>query len=85
MSDIIRVVRVYEFSGPRDVVERQINSSLQDGTYPSTDRPGFYCRNGLTIRVATLGAFPEVIGVIGDQPNASDQEADRSPSQPPSG
>lgn len=52
MSDIIRVLRIVEYTGPRERVEKQIRLSLH-GTRD--------CGNGLTITVATLHEFPEVL------------------------
>lgn len=50
-EDIVRVLRVIEYTGARSVVETTIANSLQ-GTKVVKD---------LTIRVATLGAFPEIL------------------------
>lgn len=54
-EDIVRVLRVIEYVGPRSKVEVQIANSIH-----GTKRPG----NGVTIRAATLGTYPEVL----DQP-----------------
>ncbi len=62
MEEIIRVVRVYEFTGPRSQVEEQVEHSLADGTHR---RPKAIAGNrgmrDLVIRVATLGKFPEIV------------------------
>lgn len=55
MEDIVRVLRVLEYTGPRSQVEKQINSSLHG------ERQGFV---GVTIRAATLGNFPEIINQL---------------------
>ena len=53
MSDTIRILRLYEFIGPRRAVEAQVAASLQgerllpDGV--------------ITIRATTLGEFAEVL------------------------
>lgn len=52
MPDIIRVLRIIEYTGPRDRVEKQIALSLH-GTR--------HCGNGLTITATTLHEFPEVL------------------------
>jgi len=51
-EDIIRVLRVIEYVGPRDRVEETVASSVH-GTKD--------CGLGLTIRTATIGEFPEVL------------------------
>lgn len=51
-DDIVRVVRIYEFSGPRALVEQQVANSIQ-----GEKRPG----NGVTIKAATLGLYPELL------------------------
>lgn len=62
-KEIVRVLRVLEYTGPRDVIEQQLKNSLQDGEHHKQlwrkDRPdenGKYC-----IRVATVGRWPEVL------------------------
>lgn len=50
--DTIRILRVVEFTGPREQVERQVANSLHGEKRLS---------NGVVIRVATLGAFPEIL------------------------
>lgn len=52
MSDIVRVLRVYEFIGPRDLVEQQVSRSLK-GTK--------ILPNGMAIRSATVGDYPEIL------------------------
>lgn len=51
-QDHIRVIRIYEFTGPRDVVEAQLAKSIQ-GEKALT--------NGLVIKAATLGLYPEIL------------------------
>jgi hypothetical protein len=51
-GDLVRVLRVVEYVGPRDAVERQVASSLHGERSLS---------NGLVIRAATLGEFPEIL------------------------
>lgn len=52
--DTIRVLRIIEYIGPRDLVEEQIKRSIH-----GTKNWG----NGITINVATLGTFPEILAV----------------------
>lgn len=49
MSDNIRVLRLYEFIGPRDLIERQVNMSIH----------GQKTVGKISIRATTLGEFAE--------------------------
>lgn len=51
--DIVRVLRVIEYEGPRDKIEAQIARSMCDGTH---HKP-IDC----TIKVATVGTFPAIL------------------------
>ena len=52
MADIIRVLRIIEYTGPRDRVEDQVARSLHgEKRLP----------NGVTIKAATVGAYPEIL------------------------
>lgn len=53
MPDTIRILRLYEFIGPRSEVEQQVAQSMQ-GTVKLP-------KGDLTIRATTLGEFPEVL------------------------
>ena len=55
MQDIVRVLRVIEYVGPRDIVEEQIAHSVH-----GTRKFG----NGATVRAATIGSYPEVLESI---------------------
>lgn len=58
-EDIVRVIRIVEYVGPRSAVERQIEGSLH-GT-----KKGIYGPNGaVQITAVTLGLFPEIIGKV---------------------
>lgn len=50
--DDIRVLRVIEYTGPRDKVEDQVARSL----YGEKRLP-----TGVTIKAATVGAYPEIL------------------------
>ena len=52
MADYIRVLRVIEYTGPRDKVEDQVARSLH-----GEKKLG----NGIVIRAATVGNYPEII------------------------
>lgn len=56
--DIIRVLRIVEFVGPRDAVEKQVAKSIH-GEKTYGDR-----RGEVTIRAATIGTFPEILSVV---------------------
>ncbi len=52
MTDIIRVLRIIEYTGPRDKVEDQVARSLHgEKRLP----------NGVTIKAVTVGAYPEIL------------------------
>jgi len=53
MTEIVRVLRIIEYTGPRQMVEDQIANSLQNGE----KRIG-----SMTIRIATVGGYPEILG-----------------------
>lgn len=52
MSDIIRIIRVLEYVGPRDVLEQQYQQNAVKGQ--RTFGP-------VTIREGVLGQFPETL------------------------
>lgn len=51
-EDIVRVLRIIEYTGPRSLVEKQISNSIH-----GTRCPG----NGVIIRAATIGEYPEIM------------------------
>lgn len=52
MADIVRVLRIIEYTGPRDKVEDQVARSLHgEKRLP----------NGVTIKAVTMGAYPEIL------------------------
>lgn len=53
MEDIVRVLRIIEYVGPRSKVEKQVGRSIGPGP---TD-----FGNGVTIRTAVLGQYPECL------------------------
>ena len=53
--DRVRVLRIIEYEGPRDAIERQVAESIH-GTKKFTWRGGT-----VHIRVATIGNYPEVL------------------------
>lgn len=50
--DIIRVLRILEYTGPRDKVEATIAGSIQGEKRLDS---------GLTIKAATIGSYPEIL------------------------
>ena len=56
--DTIRILRIIEYVGPRDAVEKQIEDSIH-GTRNGTrsEATGEYCK----ITATTLGQFPEIL------------------------
>lgn len=57
MTDIVRIVRVLEYVGPRDALER----SLAQNAVKRHKQFG-----PITVREAYLGEFPEVVGTDED-------------------
>jgi len=56
MEDIVRVLRIVEYVGPRRAVEKQVSTSLHGSKYiQSTD---------VTITSTTLGTYPEIIEMV---------------------
>jgi hypothetical protein len=54
VEDQIRVLRIIEYTGERDAIERTLAQSVVKGTY--------YAGAGMTIRSAILGDYPEILG-----------------------
>lgn len=52
MPTTIRILRLYEFIGPRDEVEQQVKQSM----HGEVKLP----KGNISIRATTLGEFPEV-------------------------
>lgn len=52
MADIVRVLRVIEYTGPRGKVEDQVARSLHGEKRLPT---------GVTIKAATVGIYPEIL------------------------
>lgn len=60
MIDIIRVIRIYEFSGPREAVEKCVTHAVQG-------EKTFGAWGGeVRVRAATLGTYPELIERVPD-------------------
>lgn len=53
-EDIIRVLRIVEYIGPRSKIEQQVLNSIHG-------ERSFGNYAGITIRAATLGEFPEIM------------------------
>lgn len=52
-DDIVRVIRIYEFVGPRSVIEEQVEKSIHGARQ--------FWGGGALIRAVTLGTFPEIL------------------------
>jgi hypothetical protein len=64
MSDIVRVLRIYEFVGPREAVERQVSNSIHgERRFNIADLTGENrsVRGYVRIRAATIGTYPEIL------------------------
>ena len=53
MEDIIRVLRIVEYVGPRKATEKLISESLHGSRYMS--------KSGITITSTTLGTYSEIL------------------------
>lgn len=73
-QDIVRVLRLYSFEGPRDAVEKQLTNSLRDGTNDKSQF-GPFGHGGIIIKVATLGTFPEILEALSSSPALDLREA----------
>ena len=67
LSEKVRVLRLIEYSGSREAVERQLAKSMKNGTHEHLNCARNY-RNDLslmgdcvTIKIATVGDFPEIL------------------------
>ena len=58
-EDVVRVLRLIEYEGPRSKVEKQLINSMKSGTHQHG--------NGVTIRIATLGDFPTILDAAVEQ------------------
>lgn len=58
-EDTIRVLRVYEFTGPRSLVEAQVAKSIHGDKDVG---------NGVVIKGATIGTYPEILNVPSPEP-----------------
>lgn len=77
MRDIVRVFRIIEYVGPRDLIEEQIRKSVH-GTKTVVTR-----YKGLTISItaATIGEFPEILART-EQDLADAAPLDKQPPSP---
>ena len=61
-EDRVRVLRLYCFEGPRSAIGEQLKRSLQDGTsVRRTGHRSIFHETEISITVATLGRFPEIL------------------------
>lgn len=59
MKDTVRVLRVIEYTGDREAVEFIVNNSIQ--TVKEVNYNNMSCSGKVTIRVGTIGNFPEIL------------------------
>lgn len=59
-KEIIRVLRIVEYTGPREMVEAQVSSSIH----------GQVIYGHITIRAATIGLYPEILEGVQDETKA---------------
>ena len=59
MTDIVRVIRIVQYVGPRKFVEETVKNSIH-GTYEIKTQ-------NLAITAVTLGTFPETISVPNEE------------------
>lgn len=60
-KDIVRVLRIVEYTGPRDAVEAQVSRSIHGQVmYPGLNK------GQVIIRAATIGLYPELLERISD-------------------
>lgn len=55
IGDIVRILRIVEYIGPREAIEKQIENSIH-GTRRFDHRLG-----PVTINAVTIGEFPEIL------------------------
>lgn len=53
VEDIIRVIRIIQYTGPRSAVEKQVDRSLHGMREITT--------TGVTITATTLGLYPDIL------------------------
>lgn len=56
-TEVVRVLRIIEYTGPREWIERTIAESIH-GQYD--------CGHSCIIRTATIGTYPEILEETGD-------------------
>lgn len=70
-EDIIRVMRIYVFEGPRKAVEEQLSRSQGDGTKDVVQYNG---KHKLKIHCATIGSYPEIVPTMAVAPVPGDSD-----------
>ena len=59
MEDLVRVLKIVEYIGPRKAVEALLDASLHGAKKVPGD---------VLIRVGVVGDYPELLGVLEDEP-----------------
>ena len=77
MADIIRVLRLIEYEGPREFVEEQVANSLHGTRFGMAGKPlevGLLPPGRVRITAVTLGTYPEVIEIARRVPAPGEME-----------
>lgn len=61
-EDIVRVIRIIQYEGPRSKVEKQVANSLHGGPKD--------WGSGVKITVATIGEWPEILNRAAEREEA---------------
>lgn len=70
-EDIVRVLRIIEYTGPRSVVEECVARSIQGEKRVPGGQRGNSGAGELVIRAATIGAYPEILQAAGTTESSS--------------
>jgi hypothetical protein len=57
--DIVRVLRIIEYVGPRDKVEKQVAASIHGEKT--------FSMGSVTVKAVTIGTYPEILEVKQDE------------------
>jgi hypothetical protein len=60
-EDIVRVLRIVQYEGPRSLVEKQIENSIHGMRYGLRQLGNYEPENRVQITAVTLGEFPQVL------------------------
>jgi hypothetical protein len=69
VEDIVRVLRIVEYVGPRNWVEATVNNSIHGERRINTNS---------VIKAATIGSYPEILELGNGQSKNNPDDADQS-------